>query len=554
LRRDTLLPEHRDMNAPLSSRAERLKRRAQIYLAARDFRSAADTYRALLDDAPKDVGSLLALARIELARDAYRDARALALRAAAVRPTPLADLVDLCESLRAFVAEETLIAVCDAAFDKSASLPPGEQRLVAIALTAAGANARAMRWLDRALARAPGDAACLANRAKLHIAAGDFGAARVDLDAALHNREVPFAHWLLAQLERQPDAAAHVERIRAIVDSPYANDDDRAYLGFALHLQLDRLGRHDEAFAALSAGAAAHRRHAPFDEARDIALFEALTQADFGTPGAETNPAADTREPQPIFIVGMFRSGTTLLERLLGAHSDVVDLGESSRFSAALSLAADHHVAGAVDIDIVQRAPTLDYAAAGEAFIAASRARAGAATHFTEKLPSNFLALGFIRRALPRARVVHLVRDPMAVCWSNLRERFLLGAPYSFDQRELGRYFARYHALMAHWHATLPGLILDVRYEDLVTDPAATMHRVLAHCALPWQDACATTARSDSPVNTASAVQVRAPVHRGSVARWRPYATHLAPLAESLAAAGISLDDGPDRSGCTKPR
>src|SRR5690606_17488328 len=180
----------------------------------------------------------------------------------------------------------------------------------------------------------------------------------------------------------------------------------------------------------------------------------------------------------PIFIVGMHRSGTTLLEQLLDASPQVRGAGELYDFTSAMRFAADHHCRGVIDTTIVERAQGVELAAVGRHYLESVAWRLGDEPFFVEKLPSNFLTIGFICRALPQARILHMVRAPMETCFSHLRELFSDANPHSYDQEELAEYFLLYRRLMTHWHAAFPGRILDVSYASLAMDPEKEMRRV----------------------------------------------------------------------------
>ena len=201
--------------------------------------------------------------------------------------------------------------------------------------------------------------------------------------------------------------------------------------------------------------------------------------------------------------------------------------------------ATDHHCRGVIDRELVRRSAGLDFAAIGRGYLDGVAWRSEGRRFVVDKLPSNFLNLGFILTALPQARVLHMVRDPMETCFSNLRELFSDANPYSYDQLELAEYYGQYRRLMAHWHARFPGRIHDVRYEDLVGDSEATMRAVAGYCGLEFEPGMLQPGEGGSAVATASAVQVRGGIRRRQVPKWQPYASQLAPMAERLQELGL---------------
>jgi hypothetical protein len=209
-------------------------------------------------------------------------------------------------------------------------------------------------------------------------------------------------------------------------------------------------------------------------------------------------------------------------------------VGELYDFTSAMRLATDHHCRGVIDRTIVERARDVDFADVGAAYLRDMEWRLAGEGHFTDKLPSNFLNLGFICRALPHAKILHMRRDPVETCFSNLRELFSDANPYSYDQAELADFHKQYRRLMAHWHAAWPGRIFDVDYAALTRDPETVMREVAAFCGLPFDPAMLAMQERKRGVATASAVQVRNKVVARETPKWAPYEAQLQPLIEAL--------------------
>ena len=190
---------------------------------------------------------------------------------------------------------------------------------------------------------------------------------------------------------------------------------------------------------------------------------------------------------------------------------------------------------------LVELSGSLDFAALGRDYLRRARPPALAKPHFTDKMPLNHLYCGLIRRALPNARIIHLIRGPMAACYAIYKTLFKDGYPYSYDIEDLARYYAAYRRLMQHWERTMPGAILEVRYEDLVADQTGQTRRMLQYCGLEWEAACAAFHENPSATTTASASQVRRPIYTSSVAQWRHYEAQLSELRDRLLSAGIAL-------------
>ena len=250
-------------------------------------------------------------------------------------------------------------------------------------------------------------------------------------------------------------------------------------------------------------------------------------------------PAGAAGRPTPIFIVGLPRTGTTLLERILGGHGQVALCGELNDFRLQYKWQTDHYCTGFLCAMGVPRIGAAHYDELGRRYLEHVAWRAPGAAWFTDKNPGNFMMCGLILRALPHARILHLRREPMDACFSNLKELFGGDAhPYSYSLEDLAGHHGNYARLMAHWHAIAPGRILDVNYEDLVSAPEATARAVMAFCGLDYAPEQVRIESNPAPVSTASSAQVRQPIHARNVGGWRRYAAPLAPLQALLGDAG----------------
>jgi tetratricopeptide (TPR) repeat protein len=309
---------------------------------------------------------------------------------------------------------------------------------------------------------------------------------------------------------------------------------DRVHLGFALGKAYGDLKDHCRAFEHLLDGNARKRRLTRYDEAATMALFDRTEQAFTAELVAAKSGLGDP-SAVPIFVLGMPRSGTTLIEQILASHPAVHGAGELKTFNAVVDAVhgPDGHIIPYPDF-----VPALDSAALagiGASYLAQVRALAPDAARITDKMPANFFFAGLIHLALPNARIIHTVRDPVDTCVSCFSKLFTAEQSHTYDLAELGRYYRRYALLMAHWRRALPqGRILDVRYEDVVADVEGQARRILAHCDLAWDPRCLAFHETDRPVRTASATQVRRPIYTGAVGRWRVYEAFLGPLLAEL--------------------
>ncbi|MEO6104315.1 MAG: sulfotransferase, partial [Pseudoxanthomonas sp.] len=239
--------------------------------------------------------------------------------------------------------------------------------------------------------------------------------------------------------------------------------------------------------------------------------------------------------PQPIFIVGMPRSGTTLLERILGRHSQVTPAGELADFSHQWRWVADQHGHRLLDEGLLAAADATDFVEVGRRYLQQTQWRAAGKAWFVDKLPPNFMLAGFIGKALPQARILHMRREPMDLCFSNWRALFGDSFGYSYDLATLAAHHRQYARLMAHWHAVMPGAIHDVDYVRLASDTETEARALLDFCGLPFEAGCLDDAGNDAPVATLSSAQVREPM-RARVSEWRRYESQLEALRAQLQA------------------
>jgi tetratricopeptide (TPR) repeat protein len=509
-----------------------LWQRAQAHAAQHDWAQAISCFNAILARRPGDPVVLTQLSYMSSLAGHYRAARSAALQAAVARPMPPQAVGELLPRLRTFNEAGAFHRVLEA-LGPPARIPIPLLLSCAAQLSYFNEQERALEYLDEARRADPDYPAALLARAQVLTYLARFGDAEADLELVRRRApELAQTYWLLSRLRRWEAGRNHVDAIRAQLARPGRGAEDLALLGFALHKELDDLGDHEAAAAALGEACRAKRSTLRYDAADSRRLVDALIAADESASRAVRAAAPGARVP--IFIAGMHRSGTTLLEQLLDGHPDVRGIGELYDFTAQMRYATDHHCRGVVDATIAERAGGVDFASVGLGYLERMEWRLGTERCFTDKLPSNFLNIGFICRALPQARILHMVRDPVEVCFSNLRELFSDANPYSYDQLELADYYRQYRRLMDHWRRAWPDRILDVDYSELTRTPEAVMRRVAEFCGFAFEPAMLDIAGRSRGVATASAVQVREGIVARDRPKWAPYEAWLRPLIDAL--------------------
>ncbi|MEH3036253.1 MAG: sulfotransferase [Sphingomonas adhaesiva] len=406
-----------------------------------------------------------------------------------------------------------------------------------------GDHAASLPHFDAAVASAPDHIGYRYNQAAALGFLGRTDAAEAAIEALLARApDDARAHHLLAGLRKQSAGHHHVDRLVA-VRARARDDRSRVLLGYALAKELDDLDRGAEALATLCATNAAHRATLSYDIADDVAIFDAIEAA---WPAIASSPVTMPAADAPIFVIGMPRTGTTLVDRILSSHPGVESAGELQAMPLAVKAAAGTRTRQVLDAETMDAAATADLGAIGRDYLRrAQHHRRDPARRFVDKFPGNFHYAGVIARALPNARIVCLRRHPMDTVLSNFRNLFAIGSryyDYSYDLADIAAYHVRFDRLMTLWRAALPGRLLELRYEDLVADQEAETRRLLDHCGLGWSDACLSFQDNAAPVSTPSAAQVRRPMYRDAVARWKRHGDALAPARRIFEEAGIALD------------
>lgn len=383
----------------------------------------------------------------------------------------------------------------------------------------------------RAADLAPHAAGAWYNLAASERGLGHLEAAEAACDRAIACDPAHYSSYLLrSELRVQKPEANHVESLRAVLATLPSGAPPRVPLGYALAKELDDIGAYDEAFGWFAEAAAVRRRHLAYDVATDEHKLARIAQV--FDPLIPTTPRKD--RAKFVFIIGLPRSGTTLLERVLSNLPGVATNGETDNFARALLSATPPG-----SEDIFARAARADPALVGAAYARLAERRD--AETVIEKLPMNYLYLGAIRQALPDAALLVLRRPALDSCFAMFRTLFGEAYPFSYDFNDLARYYAAYDRLMDHWRDRLGGALHEVDYASLVTEPETTSAAAAAHCGLPWQDKATAIETNRAASFTASAAQVRRPIYRTSLDRIGHYRDQLEPLAKALRTHGIGV-------------
>jgi tetratricopeptide (TPR) repeat protein len=497
---------------------------------------AETVYRKALELRPNDPETLdnLALALKDLER---LDAAEETLRAA-LAIEPRSDKIHLHHGT--VLIDQHRIDEAAAATERALALNPTSHDAVNLMGRVAferGHLEEALAHYRRALALKPDLADAHNNMGNVLKELGNLAEAEKAYLMALElDRKVAGVYVNLADSKKFAPGDPHLAAMEALAaQADGLSKTDRMQLDFALGKAYADLKDHRRSFEHLLRGTAAKRATVTYDETETFALFDRIERV-FTRELIAAKAGAGDAAWRPIFIIGMPRSGTTLVEQILASHPLVHGAGELQTFNDVVLEVRGPSGNSLAYPDFM---PALDagaLTAIGGRYLALLRELAPHGERVTDKMPSNYYFAGLIHLALPNAKIIHTMRDPVDTCVSCFSKLFSAEQNHTYDLGELGRYHRRYEQLMAHWHRVLPeGRMLDVRYEEVVADLDAQARRIIAYCGLPWDDRCLAFHATDRPVRTASATQVRQPIYTSAIGRWKVYEEFLGPLLTELA-------------------
>ena len=512
-------------------------------LGKQESRAAENAARALLVAKPKYPEGLILLGHALRLQGRASEALDVARQAQSLVPDQPASRMLLVDLLLEQGARTEALEILRGLAADGDMHPPRLLQDVAQRYTMLGLHFEAERCHARALKQQPDNPQFIYNHATSLIALGRLAEAESALDRVIALKPDDSDAWYnRATLRKQTTERNHIEAIEAQLATCAEQSSSRVALGYALAKELEDLRDHPRSFAALGQAADLRRRQLRYRVEDDIETMQLIAAAFDDAFFARTH--AGCNNARPLFIVGLPRSGTTLVDRILSSHSAISSRGETSDFVMALVKQAGTVASKA---ELVQRSTTLDFVKLGGAYCA--NLSDSAAQRQIDKTPINFLYLGLIAAALPNARVVHLQRNPMDVCYAMYKTLFRMAYPFSYDLGDLTRYWIAYDALMKHWKRMLPSSqFIEIHYEDLVADQEGISRQLIDFVGLPWQQECLAFERNPEPSLTASAAQARQPIYASSVALWRRYENELAPLRAAFEAAGVVIEPTDSRA------
>jgi Tfp pilus assembly protein PilF len=520
-------------------------RQAALAMNRNDIPRAERLLKDYLHDLPTDVPAIRMLAEVAMRIGRNDEARRLLERALELAPGfmparyQFAVLLHRRNECAEALAEVERLLAAD-------PRNPGYRNLAAVIYSRIGDYERSSRLYAELVREYPGNSKVWLSYGHVLKTEG-----RSDECVAAYRRAIELeptfgeAYWSLANLKTFRFTAEDLAALRDGIEDRAAGDADRVHLHFALGKALEDAGDDAAAFDQYAVGNALHRARHPYDADQNTARLEHLkqvfTQEFFAARAGSGEPSG-----HPIFIVGMPRSGSTLLEQILSSHSEVegtTELPELITMAKELRALAESGDIGSY-ADVLATLPAEALRDLGRRYLERTRVhRKTTRPRFIDKMPNNFLHVAMIHLALPNAKIIDARRHPMACCFSNFKQHYARGQNFSYGLADMGRFYRDYTDLMAHYDAVLPGRIHRVFYERVVDDTETEVRRLLTFCELPFEPACLRFFENDRGVRTASAEQVRQPIYRDGVEHWRRFEPWLEPLKAAL---GPALSDYPE--------
>jgi len=495
---------------------------------------AEKLYRRILRHNPRNVDALRLLALIALRADRADEAEGLLQKAVSIAPDFIAATLELGRLLK----EQDRFEEALACFDKVIARDPANAAahyLRGATLARASFTPEAIDAYWRCLRLKPAHAGALLGLGHVLKAIGDYDGSVASYDACM--RAAPDfgeTYWSLANLKTYRFDDATVAEMERRAAAPGRNPVSEVNFLFALGKAHEDRGDFDRAWQFYRSGNEKQRAQVSYDPVQTEAMNDRLLSV-FSAEFLGSARGAGLEDPSPIFILGLPRSGSTLLEQILASHSQVEGTSELPYVGRVATWLNRNRGDGVNYPEALRRLPPSKFQSLGEDYMSFARMhRRSGAPRFVDKMPNNFPNAGFISVILPKAKIIDARRHPLDACLSCYRQLFAKGQAFTYDLTEIGEYYLQYQRLMDHWAEVMPGKVLTVQYEEVVADLETQARRMLEFCGLPWEDACLRFYESDRPVRTPSAEQVRQPIYDRSVGHWRCYAAHLDELVSVI--------------------
>jgi tetratricopeptide (TPR) repeat protein len=498
-----------------------------------DAKQSEDIYRRVLKRDPNHVEAARLLARIAVEKNRFRDAEIFLRQAAENAPDYGRIWVDLAN---VYSELDQLDDAMECALKVLALGPEMSEShmLHGLVLGAAGRYEDGIRAYEKALVINPIKAGAMCSMAHYLKTIGKQDQAIAMYRQCLATKpDHAEAYWSLANLKTFRFDDTEIAAMHGLLDKDELVDESRLQIHNALGLDSESRNEYDTAFAHYRSCNNLRRKTETYDPVETETHYGRIIEI-FDDELLEKNRTVGSTDDSPIFIVGLPRSGSTLIEQILASHSQVdgtFELGDLPTIVQNIHRSLDKKSGFP---DVLPELTADEWAEIGGEYIRSTQRHRAGAAHFIDKNPNNFIYIGLIRLALPNAKIINAIRHPLDSCFGAYKQLFANGQAFSYDLTELGEYYLQYLRLVDHWHQLAPGFVLDVHYEQVVADLDTQVRRMLEFCKLPFEPECLRFHETDRAVKTASSEQVRRPIYSSSVNLWRNYEQHLGELVEIL--------------------
>jgi tetratricopeptide (TPR) repeat protein len=494
--------------------------------------------RDLLKRNPEDVNAMRLLAKVEMAAGRWRRAENVLYRALQVAPAFDDARLDLARVLKEQDRVEEAVDSTGEVVERNPRHAPAWY-LHASMLAIIGQYQEALAAYERAIALRPQNPTAYIGMGHLLKTLGRQAEGIAAYRSAIEQQpDFAEVYWSLANLKTFRFTAEEVRAMEMYVAGDQLDDDARIHFLFTLGKAYEDQGEFEKSFDYYQQACARQRMRIVYDPVETQLLHERIRSV-FSAEFIASRAGQGCDDPAPIFIVGLPRSGSTLIEQILASHSQVegtAELPDVARVIGSLGRQGNASTYPEAVVDMEAE----DWWAAGESYLLRTERHRRGLPRFTDKMPNNFANIGMIKLMLPNARIIDARRHPLDSCFGSFKQHFALGQAFSYDLEELGEFYLEYRAMMRHWHRVLPGQVLELRYEDMVADQLTQTRRLLDFCGLPWEESCLRFHETERAVRTASSEQVRQPIYSSSINHWRHFQRQLQPLMDVL---GSELDE-----------
>jgi len=511
---------------------ELIAKAAEHHRAGR-LEEAEAIYREILRRDPRNLEAMRLLALIAMRLEHYGQAESLLKRAVEIAPDFLAAWIDLS---RAQLERQELKDAL-ASIERAVQLNPRSPNVhinLANVQARSGHHNEAIASYGRAIELDPGQpGGYLGLGNTLKTIGRQAEAVEAYRRATTMRADLSEPWWSLSNLKTFRFTDREIEVMQRQLEAPGISDEVQVQFCFALAKAREDRSDYARAFELYARGNRVRRSLENYDPVQTEVINERI-KAVFDAAFLAQHAGRGHPDPAPIFVVGLPRSGSTLIEQILGSHSLVDathELPEAGRIIQQINRDRNDRITYP---EAVREFADETWAALGRTYIDLTRQHRRGAPYFIDKMPNNFASIGLLSLMLPNARFINTRRHPLDTCLSCYKQLFARGQPFTYDLMELGEYYLQYDRMIAHWHAVLPGRVLDVQYESVVADQEAQTRRLLEYCGLPWEDACLRFYETERAIRTASSEQVRRPIYSSSIGVWRHYTQELAGLIEIL--------------------